>query len=133
MPSFKEIEVTLRPMAVSILYRPIDICVFSFFCKNTFLNSLYAFTRDLLFMYSRSILYRTSFPLVTHVFSNSKEIKLTINPIIVIGIAIRYKLIPVDFMADSSFLLARRPMLKTVDMSIAIGSPIFINQGIAYI
>jgi hypothetical protein len=49
------------------------------------------------------------------------------------GIAIRYKLIPEDFIADSSFRLAIRPILKTVDISIAIGSPILMNQGIAYI
>jgi hypothetical protein len=71
--------------------------------------------------------------LVTQVFSNSNDIKLTINPIIVMGIAIRYKLIPEDFIADSSFRLAIRPILKTVDISIAIGSPILMNQGIAYI
>ena len=52
---------------------------------------------------------------------------------IVIGTAIRYKLIPVDFIADSSFRLASRPILKTVEISIDIGSPIFTNQGIAYI
>ena len=82
-------------------------------------------------MYSRSMLKRTSLPLLTHSLSNSKEIRLTIRPIVVIGIAILYKLIPVDFIADSSLRLASSPILKTVDINIDIGKPIFKNHGIA--
>ena len=82
-------------------------------------------------MYSRSISYRTSFPLLTHLLSSSKDMKLTISPMIVIGTAIRYKLIPVAFIAVNSFRLANNPILKTVEINIDIGRPILINHGIA--
>ena len=45
--------------------------------------------------------------------------------------AILYKLIPVDFIADNSLRLASSPILKTVEINMDIGKPIFINHGMA--
>ena len=39
------------------------------------------------------------------------------------GTAMRYRLIPVAFIAVSSLRLAKRPILKTVDIIIDIGNP----------